>query len=188
MKSRITKLFALSLFAFFSAGASAATITVDVMNDSWDLQGSPNNDIETVDLAAALGITGDVIVTGIGWDVEIASTGASWLSEAVLGFGSDGVTAINLTPGTGDTFAGTGTYTSGGIVDLIGIELTFVVTDGLLTIEFFESFDDIADSIDAVITGSLTIEYEAVTAVPVPAAVWLFASGLLGLMGARRRA
>ena len=36
-------------------------------------------------------------------------------------------------------------------------------------------------------TGSLSVTYEYTSAVPVPAAVWLFGSGLLGLIGIARR-
>lgn len=40
---------------------------------------------------------------------------------------------------------------------------------------------------DAVITGNLESASESISAVPVPAAVWFFASGLLGLTGLNRR-
>jgi len=187
VKSRITQIFALALFAMFSGVASAATTTVSIANNSWDVEGAAVNESITVDLAALLGQAGDVLVTGIGWDIALETVGASWQSEATIGFGSGGVNQIVLSPGNGVDMPGMGNYASPGVVNLVDLDLAFTVTDGLLTIEFFESFDDVADSIDAILSGTLEIEFEA-TAIPVPAAVWLFASGILGLVGARRRA
>jgi len=41
-------------------------------------------------------------------------------------------------------------------------------------------------TLDRASVSSFTIEYDLVSAVPVPAAVWLFASGLIGLVGVGR--
>ena len=89
-----------------------------------------------------------------------------------------------LTPGVGDYFAGTSTYTSGGVVDLVGLALDFNVGgDGNLRMEYFEGYDDYANAIDGYwLNGTLTIAYEAV---PAPGAMALF--GAAGFVAARRR-
>lgn len=164
----------------YSAPAGAvATITVDISGiNSWDLLGSSNNET----LSVALG--GDYLVTGIGWNVTIQTVGGSWRDEATIGFLDSGI-GLQLTPGT-DSSSGTGTYTSGGIVDLASIDPTFPFTvgaDGNLDLEFFESFDDVAGAIDATYLqgSSLQIQY----VVPAPGALAML--GLGGLVAGRRR-
>jgi hypothetical protein len=129
--------------------------------NSFDSLGAPLNETISSDLGALLGTPGGPVrVTGIGWDATIETVGASWLSEAVIDF--DG--AVFLTMGVGDDFPSPpgGTNYSSPIVDLIGLGLDFVAGDGILDLEFFESFDDNLNAIDArYLTGSLTIEFEA---------------------------
>ncbi|MCK4872088.1 MAG: hypothetical protein KAS72_05140, partial [Phycisphaerales bacterium] len=56
-----------------------------------------------------------------------------------------------------------------------------MLTDGVLYMEYFESFDDVADAIDAYWNG--TLQYD-ITVVPAPASVLLLG---LGLVARRRR-
>lgn len=134
---------------------SSVTIDFSVLTgESWDAQGSPNNVIGS----CVLGGT----ITGIEWtNVEVATVGLSWLSEATMLFSdSAGGGGISLSVGNGDDFAGTSTYSSGGIIDFTDNALPDIVAlgDGLLPIEFFEGFDDAANAIDANFTaGTVTI-------------------------------
>lgn len=165
-----------------SAPAGALqTITVDISGiNSWDLAGA------TVNETLAVAIGGDFQVVGIGWDVTLQTVGASWLSEAVIGFEN----AVNLSVGIVDDTPGTMSYSSGGILDLTSIDdgaggtldLSFFSgADGNIDIEFFESFDDVAGAIDATfLQGSLQIQY-----VPAPGALAML--GLGGLVAGRRR-
>ncbi len=164
----------------YSAPAGAvATITVDLSGiNSWDLAGSSFNETLSVSLG------GDYLVVGLGWNVTIQTVGESWRSEATIGF-LDSSIGLQLAPGT-DNSSGTSTYTSGGILDLASIDPTFPFTvgaDGNLDLEFFESFDDVAGSIDATYLqgSSLQIQY----VVPAPGALAML--GLGGLVAGRRR-
>ena len=172
----------------FGASASAAIVAIDVNGvESWDAFGDSDNTVLEIDLAAALGGTAQVHVTGIGWNVGIDTVGDSWLSEAIAALqDSAGSSFVNLTPGVDDTMAGSGVYDSGGIVDLVGLGLDFTLVDGTLRLEFFESFDDVDGSVDAMWSGSLEVQ---ASLVPVPPAVALMVSGLAALgFGFRRRA
>lgn len=63
-------------------------------------------------------------LTGIGWDVDVSTVGNSWLSEATVYFDNDTLSdGVFLTPGFNDSFSGSSTYSSGGIVDLVGLGL-----------------------------------------------------------------
>jgi len=132
------------------------TLVFDIAGaQSWDLQGDPSNTVLSVPLA-----NGDEM-TGIGWDVNLTTVGGSWLSEAAFYFdGSDqDLMGLFLTPGAGDDFAGTSSYSSGGVIDLAGAGIPNipVLADGNLYIECFESFDDAADAVDADWTAGSTL-------------------------------
>ena len=147
----------------------------------WDLQGSPNNTTFSIDLNAALGgLAGnDAWVAGIGWNINLQTVGASWLSESVYNFADQ----IFLTPAAGNNAPGAGNFASP-VVILAGIPLPDIyAANGILTIELFESFDDVAGAIDAFANGSLTlvVDYK----VPTPAGLAVL--GLGGLAAARRR-
>lgn len=162
-----------------TAGAALATVTLDISGvNSWDLQLDADNEI----LMSLIGASAHIV--GIGWDVNLASVGDSWLSEAVMNFED----ALFLTVGNGDDFAGSASYSSGGILDLFTAGTTpldfFLSADGILDIEFFESFDDIDGAIDATFGQGSTIQvqYEVI---PAPGAVAML--GLGGLVAGRRR-
>ena len=127
--------------------------------NSWDSYGSANNETYTNGSGGA-----GSVMTGIGWDVTIATVGGSWLSEARVYFdGSDlDGSGLFLTPGSAISSPGTATFSSGGIIDLTdnGIPDIPVLADGLIHMEFYEGFDDAAGVIDATWTaGTLDLVY-----------------------------
>jgi hypothetical protein len=147
----------------------------------WDLNLSPNNTVFSIDLNAALGgLAGnDAFVAGIGWDINLETVGGSWLDEAAYDFAGQ----IFLTPAAGNSAPGAGNFNSP-VVILADIPLPDIqAAGGILTIELFESFDDVAGAIDAFASGSLTlvVDYK----VPTPAGLAVL--GLGGLAAARRR-
>jgi hypothetical protein len=122
--------------------------------------GNKNNTVLVVDLG------GPVEVIGIGWDVTIQSIGGSWLSEAAVNLGSSSTAFISLRPGNGVDNNGGNVptqFSSGGVVDLISLGLDFALdADGVLRLEFFDTFVDFPDSPDAIwVSGSLTVVYTA---------------------------
>lgn len=191
-RSRLTSTLTGIALAGVASVASAGLITVDVSGaESNGPQGDPLNTTITIDLAAELGAASgtQVNVDGLGWDVTIEAFEPSWLSEATVAFdNSVGTTQLNLSPGAGDDFFGEETYSSGGIVDLIAPGYDFSLTDGVLVLEFYDSFDD-GLSPDAIWrSGVLTIEaFLAGAEVPAPAAIVLLATGLAGIAVRRRR-
>lgn len=150
--------------------------------NSWDAEGDASNDVGV----AALGANRHV--TGIGWDTILTTTaagpfGGSWGSEAVMSFGSTAGPAVYLTVYFDQPNPVANLNYSNPIVDLVGLGFDFFLQgDGLLVVEFFESFDDAADEIDAnwLQGSSITVRH-----VPAPASLGLMAIG--GLVATRRR-
>jgi len=146
-------------------------------SNSWDLLGDPDNEHLSMLVGA-----GGVQVIGIGWDLAIQTFGSSWLSEAVINIEDE----LFLTPGIGDDFAGTGTYSSGGYINLIATGQDFLVSvDGILNFELFESFDDVADQADAQYAAGSAIYVQYILTPPTPGAAMTLALG--GLIVSRRR-
>jgi len=170
---------ALGVAGVASAVGQSYDIAVDV--NSWDGFGSINNESIVVDLAA-LGIAEeDWVLTGIGWNVDITPVGLSWYSEVTLDLG--GPDQLTLSPGAADGFAGDGIPVNYSSDTVKFSDLGFVdiaVPSGVYSIEVFEGFDDVADAIDASMSGTLTLQF-----VPAPGAIALL--GLAGLVSRRRR-
>lgn len=163
-------------------GMASTIVDVDVAGiPSMDGNGSPNNVVLNLDLGAG------AWVTGIGWDVGITAYDPSWLSEMMVAFeDSSQSTGVYLTVGAGDNFSGSSSYSSGGIVDLIGLGLDFHVgADGKLRMEFFEGFNDFPDAADGVWDrGTISIQ---VAAIPEPGTYALMLLGLAGITFVARR-
>lgn len=164
-------------FSVDTVGFGTASMTIDVSGYQFnDSQGSSLNQV----LSVFTGVGS--VITGFSWNVNLTSIGASWGSEAVMGFEGQ----INLTV-SGDSFPVTNmNYNSGGIIDLTdaGVPNIIVSADGILDIEFFESFVDNAGTGDNYFeAGSIITIYGN----PYPTPGTLGALGLGGLMLTRRR-
>jgi len=184
MKTTIKALAAATVLAgaaLSMTAANAATLILDVTDvDSNDGLGDPDNVWGFFDIGA--GSTVDYLA----YDLYMYADSPSWLSEMTIYFGpSDQSTGVFLTPGYLDDTSGLGYYT--GAANLTDLGLAFNVgADGLLYIEFFETYDDYPDDWDGYyITGTLTVGYTPVAspAVPEPA-TWAMMIGGLGLAGA----
>jgi len=163
------------------AGA-VATMVIDISGiQTWDEQGSAFNTVIGNNIGA------NRHVVGIGWDVNqlagLDSGAASWLSEMTITFGGTSGAALFLTP-SGTGAPGSESNSSGGIFDLVGSALDFFVdADGVLEMEFFESFVDQAGAAEGEFLAGSTISIQYV--VPAPGALAML--GLGGLVAGRRR-
>jgi hypothetical protein len=162
-----------------------STMVIDISGIStYDAFGEALNTVLSTQIGA------DAFVTGIGWDVTLTTSGGSWLSEAGINFGdSDNTTGVALRVGAGSNTPGTNVpFSSGGIVDLVGLELAFNVgADGALRMEFYETFDDNPLGIDATFGAGSFVTIEYVGAVPEPGTYAMMALGLAGLAAFARR-
>lgn len=163
-------------------GMSTTVYSFDVAGIySMEEYGSPLNEVFNLDVGAGS------MITGIGWDVTIYADDPSWLSEMKVALeDSSQATGVFLTVGVGDDISGEASYSSGGIVDLVGAGLQFQVgADGKLRLEFFEGFNDYDGDWDGVWdSGTLSIE---VTPVPEPGTFALLLLGLSGVAFVARR-
>lgn len=169
-------------------GVTGSIFSVSVAGlDSFDGLSAGGNTVLNIDLGAMLGNAGSTVtMTSIGWDVTGTAEGASWLSEMRFYFDD------NVAPDQLGLFLrplsmnapGTETGASGGQIDLSDNGIAnIVLPNGILRIELFESFDDVAGVRDGVWdSGNLFI---GVAEVPAPGAAALL--GLAGLTGLRRR-
>ncbi len=150
-------------------------ITIDVSGMQFnDAPGSALNHVLSIFIGQGQ------VVGGIAWDVNLTTIGASWASEATLNFEGQIVLAVADDPNPVSNM----NYSSNGFVFLADSGLPDIVVgpDGVLDIEFYESFVDNGGTGDAFFEPGSTI---TITNVPTPGALAIF--GLGGLFTARRR-
>ncbi len=174
-----------------AAGASTAPalaegVVVDLSLEdigSWDELGEAPNTVLTVDVAdlAGFGSGQSLFLTGLGYDLTLETFGFSWLSEAEILFEDADApgSGFLINPAAGDDFAGTDTYTQS--LTKFVPQNQFFLTNGVLRIEFYESFDDIPNTLDAQWNGTLTLQVD----IPSPGAAPLLLAAFVG--AARRR-
>ncbi len=171
-----------SVDTVMARGLIASSFSVDISGiTSNDPLGALGNNFLLIDVAAAAGKPAGTNMTmmGIGWNVFQSSIGASWGQEMLMHFSdstqSVGGQTFDLRPSvTGAPIVGIENNTSGGLVDLTSNGLQNIrLPDGILRIEFFETYDDNIGA-DGLWNAGSTIDI----AIPSPGAV-----GLLGLAG-----
>ena len=126
-------------------------------------------------------------VVGLGWNVNVTAFAPSWLSEMTVGIrNTDSTGGVSLSVGVNDAASGTQSYSSGSILDLVGLGLSFTTNaNGLVRVEFYESFNDPEVNPDGIWnSGSLTLR---VVPVPEPATYGMWALGVLVVGGIVRR-
>ncbi len=192
--NNLTSVFAGVALALTAGIASADVVDINV--DGVVSNGELGSEIVlTIDLNAELGTLpgGEVVIDAIGWDVTIEAFDPSWLSEAAVDLNG----AVALAPGAGDDFPGTGSYSSGGLIDLTSVDdgmggtldLSFTAPDGLLVLTFFELFNDVSVEPDAVWNGTISVNAtgQPIPTVPEPGILALLAIASLGVWAGRRR-
>ncbi|MFS0736024.1 PEPxxWA-CTERM sorting domain-containing protein [Sphingomonas sp. 1P06PA] len=164
--------------------AQAATLTIDVTG--WNAEGfldAAGNTLQNFNIGA--GST----VTGVAYDVTIEAFDPSWLSEATFSLtDSDQFAGVFISPGFEDDNPGVGSYSDS--VTLADFGLDFAVgSDGILRVEFIDTFVDAVSPNATALAGTLTITYDAIggPAVPEPAAWALMIGGFGAVGGAMRR-
>lgn len=172
---------AVAAAAALSFSAHAALVEIDV-DESF-----PPDVTLAVDLNAALGTQpgGEVYIDAIGWDVEVTAVDPAWASDAVIDFGGE----VTLTPCINETDPGTFSCSSGGLLDLVGLNLDFSVADGILNLTFFDS-EGFADLEGLTMTGTLSLNASGQAippSVPEPATLALLLLGGLGSLFASRK-
>jgi len=175
------RLAAIAALASGALAAQAKPVVVDVSGaQSINLQGEAGNTVWLIDIGA------HAVLNTLAWAVELDAAAPSLLSEMKLSFGSSsGVDVLSFAPGGADLTSGHGSYA--GALDLVGLGVA-AGADGLLRIEFSESYKDFALHVaeGQWVSGQLTFDVTA-AAVPEPGGM---AQALLGLalLGAHRRA
>ncbi|NOX60002.1 MAG: PEP-CTERM sorting domain-containing protein [Planctomycetes bacterium] len=147
--------------------------------ESFDLQGAGSNVVILFDT-----LSPGESLNGVGWDLELNGIGPSWLSEMNVGW-----TDSASNPGV-ITGAMTATQTgppelvsSGGVLKFSDLAIADIpLADGIIRIELFESYDDVALAADG-FYGANSIVTVQIT--PEPASLALLAIG--GFVIIRRR-
>jgi len=119
------------------------------------------------------------LVDQFSWSLNLSTIGESWLSEATVVVTNSNGDGVLFSPGLGDDFTGIKAYADG--ASLVSLNLDFnILADGMLFVEFFESFDDNIGAADATyLSGNLS--FTGIGVIPEPGTYGLMALGLIGL-------
>ena len=181
-RNTMKKTIALAVIAATAGLASADTMVIDVSGtEFFDALGDSSNTILSVLVGASASIT------SISWDLNLTTftdpnaSFPSWASEANIDFNG----LLNLQ--VSGTAAGVVNENNAGtavMADILGGPLV-LGADGLLNMEFWESFDDSADNADSAMKDGSTITLNGNGFVPTPGSMAVL--GLGGLVAGRRR-
>ena len=165
--------------------AQAAILVVDVAGAiSYGKFGDAKNTVLFFDIGA------NSHVVASAYSVTIEAFRPSYMSDMMVSFtDSADIDGVDLRPGYNATRSGTGSF-SGATTDLVAQKRDFFVgADGLLRLEFSDSWDDIRGSAEGRwLSGTLTFTYDPVIpAVPEPATWAMSISGFSLVGGAMRR-
>ena len=169
-----------SLLACTSAFATPFTFDVAGARGVGEF-GNAGNDVYEINVGA------NATITSVSFNVNLTAFPPSFLSEMFLAFTNSSATrGGNLQPGVDVNVAGTQTFT--GMEDLVADDFIFSVdADGILRLEFYESFDDESVSPDGVWNfGTITFNTDA-GEVPEPATGMLIGAGLALMACTTRR-
>jgi hypothetical protein len=167
------------------AQAQAATLVVDVAGaQGYTTLGGALNTVRTYNIG------GNSRLIGIAYNVNITAFTPSFLSEARVAFTGSNTAGdgLFLTPGFNDLVAGTRNYASSANLRDLGLDFA-VGGDGVLRLEYFETFNDPAVAPDSRWnSGTITFTYDtaATGAVPEPAS-WVMMIVGVGLVGGALR-
>jgi hypothetical protein len=104
----------------------------------------------------------NVEVNAIGWNFVLSTFGASWGSEATIGWdwNNDLTNDVFLNASSTDAPAAMQALSSGGPVLLSGVGIpNGIVPGGVVRVEFFDVFDDLPNAADALInSGSVSLQ------------------------------
>lgn len=125
------------------------------------------------------------LITSLRWDVSLTSHAGSYLSEMQLTFSDTLGNGVTFTPGSGDDFDGTVSYSGFQDLNLIG-QAFQLGDDGILRLEFHDSYKDLAFDEPEGVWNSGTLTF-GISPVPEPQTYALLLGGLLLLSTAVKR-
>jgi len=200
--------FSACIVLFFSSAIQAATVhpvSYELQNGSsgsyhyWDdsYTGSGNNQVDGASLTGGLGDLTDGVIATQSWNQVEGSHGpyVGWLyKNPTVNFHFGSVTNINSITVYADDANGFGGVASPLSITINGTN--FSVSDPVTSDPLALTFDNLGlNTADVDITFYRRsawvfvseVSFDGASAVPVPAAAWLFGSGLLGLIGLSRK-